>query len=232
MRKGIVLLSLGWGVLWILFLNQFMLERKNNDIAWEQTTTSKDIGAVSFPYEISDTKLLIKGMGIYEGPYLEDGSNNPVTDVAALWITNCSQHPIQQGAVVLEIDQEQYVFEIFAVPPGECVFVCESERKQFTNMTITACSGWAVEDTWPAIQGLFTISEIGMDTLEIKNLTDQMVPHIQLLYKSYDQESNVYIGGICHTLEVLSLRPGESRTVTPYRYVRGYSRVVAAKFPQ
>ncbi len=229
MRRGIVLLSLGWSVLWIVFLNQFAQESRSEMSAWEQSTTFSEMETVSFPCTISGTNLLIEGMGMYEGPFPEDASNTPVTDVAALRIKNCSQNPIERGAVVLEIEGERYVFEIYGIPPGESVFVCELDKKGFTPQPVTACSGWAVEDVWLDTQSLLNIEQTGMGTLKITNISNQTLPYVQLLYKSYDMESGVYIGGILHTLDILSLQPGESRTVTPYRYVRGYSRIVTVK---
>ena len=229
MRRGIILLSLGWGIMWVLFVTQFLHETKSNVSQWEQSTMATEVVLVSFPYKINGTNLLIEGMGIYEGPYLEDGSDTPVTDTAALRVINLSNQPVERGAVILQIDQQRYVFELYAIPPGGCVYVCESEKKEFTTNPVTACTGWAAEDVWHDTSGLLTITEVGMGTINITNLTDRELPYIQLLYKSYDKESGVYIGGICHTQDILSLEPGESRTVKPYRYVSGYSRVVTIK---
>ena len=229
MRRGIVLLSLGWSVLWLVFLNQFTQESQKDISALEPTTSSGEVEVISFPCIISGTGLLIEGMGMYEGPFPEDASDTPVTDVAALRIRNCSQFPVERGAVVLEMHAERYVFEIYGIPPGESVFVCELDKKAFTTQPVTACSGWAVEDVWLDTQSQLNIEQTGMDTLKITNISNQVLPYIQLLYKSYDAESGLYIGGIVHTLDILSLQPGEVRTVTPYRYVNGYSRIVTVK---
>ena len=229
MRRGIVLLSVGWGIMWIMFLNLFVQERKIDIPAFGQMPIAGETDAITFPYKVGDTNLLIEGLGIYDGPFLEDASDSPVTNIAALRIKNCSKYPVERGAVVLEIDKERYVFEVYAIPPGESVFVCELDKKIFTTQPVLSCTGWAVEDIWFDNKEKLSIIETDIDTLQITNISNQFLPCIQLLYKSYDNDSGVYIGGICYTLDIVSLQPGESKTVTPYRYVSGYSRIVTVK---
>lgn len=233
MKRWIVLLSLGWGIFWVVFVLQFIQEcygvtHTSNDQIITETAVTK----ISFPYRIRDTNMLVEGIGIYEGPYLEDGTNDPVADVAALQLKNLSDSPLERGAVILEIGGELYIFEAFAIPPGQSAFVIESKKKAFTSEPITFCSGWAVEETWLDISQFATIEEYGIDTLMITNISDDILPTLRVLYKSFDQKSGMYIGGICYEIELHQLEPGQSISVKPYHYVSGYSKVVAIKHTQ
>lgn len=56
------------------------------------------------------------------------------------------------------------------------------------------------------------------------NLTGEEIPCIRVFYRFYIASDDVYIGGITYTSKILSLAAGETTTITPSRYAKGYLR--------
>ena len=58
-------------------------------------------GISVLPYTIPGTDLQIQSVTAYEGPYLEDGTYEEVSDVAALVVANTSEYPLQTVEISL-----------------------------------------------------------------------------------------------------------------------------------
>ena len=72
-----------------------------------------------------------------------------------------------------------------------------------------------------------SIRETGLGTLEVTNLTQQDLEGIRIYYKHHEGASDLYVGGITYSTVIPDLEPGQTRSVTPYRYAVGYAQVVA-----
>ena len=66
-----------------------------------------------------------------------------------------------------------------------------------------------------------------MCTLEVTNLTEQEMDCVRIYYKHHEGENDLYVGGITYSAVIPNLSPGETRSITPYRYASGYAQVVA-----
>lgn len=181
---------------------------------------------LSLPCKVQDTQMVARLLACYEGPFREDGSNEEVVDVAALVVENAGGTMISEGAVILEWEDDRLVFELYALPPGEKALVLEKNKKPWREDDLTACYGWERRE-YPENMGHVEVRDRGGCTMLVINHTDGSVPVTHIRYKRYDEESGMYIGGICYEVTVKALAPGEWREINPHHYVSGYSKVVS-----
>ena len=186
---------------------------------------------VAFPYGVKHTNLVVVEQALYDGPFLEDGSTQEVACAMALVVRNAGIRQIARGHVVLAGSSGCWIFEVFDLPPGESALVLERSGKTGIGEGVFFCVGWEeLADTEPT-PGI-RIQEVGMGTLRVTNLTDDRQEGIQIRFKTYDEESGMYLGGITYEANVDYLDPGDTVEVTPYYYVSGRSRIVAIKTKQ
>lgn len=180
---------------------------------------------LQLPCPVLDAQMEAKTMAWYEGPFREDGSDQEVTGVAALAVTNTGDTMIAKGAVIMEYEDKRMVFEVFGLPAGETALVLEKDQSPYCTDRLTACYGWESRE-YPENMGHISVQEAGDAKLLVINRTDGRMPVVRIRFKSYDAESQMYIGGICYETAVRDLLPGESREISPYHFLCGSSRVI------
>lgn len=184
---------------------------------------------IHLPIPLDGTSLVAEAIVGYEGPFLEDGSDEMLGEVTALLIRNAGDTGVEWAWVVLERGGLTLNFEASCILPGETVLVLERDKKICPEENFSAC--WArvktAETDWE-LEGV-TLREIDMGRLEIRNETEQDLDLVLLDYKGYDGEREVYIGGITYRVEIRNLRAGEQREFAVSHYAAGYSRVVAVR---
>lgn len=180
---------------------------------------------VELPCRVADTQLVAQQLVIYEGAFREDGSNREVGEVAALLVTNEGGTMVSEGAVILDWGADRMVFEVFSLPPGATVLVQEKNEKSYAETEFTACYGWNRTE-YPENSGVVAVEETGSTCMLVINHANATIPLVRIRYKSIDPGSGIYMGGICYTVEVKDLRPGEIRMISPQHFLCGYSRVV------
>ena len=100
--------------------------------------------------------------------------------------------------------------------------------KKAEKATVTSCRCHTViPGDFDRAERTVSIKETGMCTLEITNLTGQNLSGIRVFYKHHEGTRDLYVGGITYSTVIPALEPGETRSVTPYRYASGYAQVVA-----
>ena len=193
---------------------------------WAALVGAFAAGAMDLPRRVEGTGLRVVEMGVYDGPYLEDNTGDPVAGVAALFIQNVSGRMIRRGTVVLKEGERELVFEVSGLPPGQTAFVAEAGRQPYEAGLVSRCRGWSLEEDWPEWLCYVSVEEEGMSGLRLTNRTDRVLTGVRALYRSVDPGSGIFLGGICFETEPISLLPGQSVLLTPYRYVSGYSRLI------
>ena len=171
------------------------------------------------------TDLLAVTAMDYSGPFWEDGSNQEVSGVAALVVENQGGLVVSGGAVIVELEKDWLVFEISFLPPGGKVLVLEKDRKSYSTVSAVTCYGWTREE-YPENPGLVSVETVGLRGLTLTNHTGCTVPSIQLHYKNYDPETEMFLGGISYCITEDDLMPREVRTLNPDNFTARESRVV------
>lgn len=185
----------------------------------------KKVPQGQLPAPVQGACLEVITPACYEGLFWEDGSNRPVSDVAALVVKNTGGCYIAQGAVIMDWEEDRYVFDVSWLPPGETVLLLEKDGKMFYPHEEARFYGWT-SVCFPERTGMVAISGEEPDGVSLYNKTNTTLPEVTLYYKHYDQESGMYIGGITYTYTVSQLLPGQSAPQKLPNYAAGYSRVV------
>ena len=167
-----------------------------------------------YPHSVMGTYLLAVETVCYDGPYWEDGSNHEVSGVAGLVVENQGGLLVSGGAVIVEIGKERMVFELSFLPPGEKVLVLEKDRKPFSYQMPITCYGWTREE-YPENPGLVSVEPIGLNGLSIINHTGSTIPAVEVMYKNYDPEKGMFLGGISYCVMETDLVPKEHRLLAP-----------------
>lgn len=177
---------------------------------------------------ILDSGLIAEELIAYEGPYVEDGTDEPVSDIAALMLYNSGSRDISSCMVAVTQGDRMLHFFVTWLPAGERALVLECDRAKYAKDPVTACRSEGVrwESFYPA-GGSVQVAENGRVTLTVKNSSAQTVAGIRLRYKIYVEDGGFYLGGISYSAYVGDLASGESQTVDPTHYAAGAAKVVA-----
>ena len=178
------------------------------------------------PILIPETTLLAESLSAYDGPFLEDGTDVEVTNVAALQVLNTGDFGVLKTLITLRFADSIYVFYAEHIPAGERIVLLEQTAKPYRSADDGFFTGWQVTDTAGSTQGV-QITDRSMGTLVVTNTTDRTLRNIRLYYKAWLSPPDVYMGGIAYKTELPLLLPGQTVYLYPSHYAAGYSKVVA-----
>lgn len=148
---------------------------------------------------LSDSNLTVEAVGSYSGNFLEDGSDEPTANVAAMLVTNNSERMLQIAEITFQVnDTETASFKVTNLPAGTSVLVLESNKREFKEEDSytygETVSGYMDQPTLEEDK-FELITEKGKITL--KNNTDQSYEKVYVYYK-YVQLGGAYLGGITY----------------------------------
>ena len=165
----------------------------------------------------------------YSGPFLEDRTDEAVSDVLAIRVTNTGEEYIQTMDIVLSDGETKARFSLSTLFPGETVIVPEANRMPFADVpefTKAATESVALFDGHP---GMCT-DRIAIQCLDgVMNITnisgEDITEDIFVYYKNYID--GVYCGGITYRLRLTGgLKAGEIRQGSAAHFDRENSRIV------
>lgn len=191
---------------------------------WQPPAGETPPKILSFPMEIPGTTLVARHLILYEGGYLEDGSQEYEANVAAVLLENTGSVGIECARVILHWEGGAYVFDVDMLPPGMPVIVLERSRQPYEQKEWTACQGIQkiAHDPW---ESCLEISPSDI-TLQITNPTDQTIRDVRIYFKDYLKDQDILVGGIVHSCEVGDIPPHTTVTAEPYHFVEGYSKIL------
>ena len=180
----------------------------------------------SFPYKVQDFDIILEKISAYEGPFLEDGTDDEVVDIAALHIYNGSDKLLSNVFVELFWQSGSYIFEGKNIPPNSTVLLLEKNRSVYAENTYIHCLSWCKISGGFNIQDYISVSEIGLGTITVTNLTNNAFYNVNLYHKIWLTPPDIYVGGITYHTIISRLLPNETITLKPYHYAAGYSKIV------
>lgn len=192
----------------------------------EQVGTKDD--PAGFPFALEYTSLVARKLIAYDGAYLEDGSEEAVEEIAALVLENTGTTGIEYAQIILMQNGQELSFDATYIPPKSTVLLLEENKRPYSGATVTACRcRTVIPGVFDRAQRSISIKETGMCTLEVTNLTGEKMNCVRVFYKHHEGENDLYVGGITYSAVIPDLEPGQTRSITPYRYASGYAQVVA-----
>lgn len=161
--------------------------------------TSGESSGKSQKITLSDTSLKVEAIGRYAGNFLEDGSDAPTANVAAMLITNNSDRMLQIAEITFQVnDTETALFKVTNLPAGTSTLVLEANKREFSEEDSytygDTASGYMEQPTLEE-EKFELITEKGKITL--KNKTDESYEKVYVYYK-YFQLGGAYLGGITY----------------------------------
>ena len=163
--------------------------------------------------------LYITDIGNYTGIYMEDGSDELVTEVLMIVLQNQSDNALQLARISLEYADFTAQFEVTNLPAGESVVLLEKNRHAYVSedyLNATAENVLFFQEPMSLCEDQVEITgEKG--SLQVKNLTDQVLGEVYIYYKN--SSADLFYGGITYRARVeAGLKPGATYTVMTNHY--------------
>lgn len=173
----------------------------------DEQGSEQPLPSVTVPPE---QQLICEDQGLFSGAFVENGSDEPVQNVAALLITNGSEQYLDLAKLTYELDGQEAVFMVTGLPAGGSAWVLEhsgmtaSAQTEFRHKnTVTSFR----DDAVTALEGV----ELAFNGTMLKatNTTDQTIKALTIYYKGLYSDGN-YMGGITYMISFGDLAPGQS----------------------
>ena len=188
---------------------------------------------------LSEKMLLGEGIELqalsgYQGPYVEDGTDDIVSDVLAITVRNDGDKTVQYAHIILTQGETAYEFDVTTLPVGASAQLLELSRQPMPDNTdgmtaqITAC---AVFDTEPTMcEDVFQIETQDTAITITNNSGSDITGQIYVYYKiAY---GDLYMGGITYRVGTAGLKAGESTTCYAGHFSTDYSKLMFVTYVQ
>ncbi len=185
-------------------------------------------GGLQFPCEVPGHNLRIEKLAPYTGIFVEDGTNQQVTDVAMILVKNTGDSAVEYAEITVDYPDKTLCFQITALPAGERMVVQEKSGNVVPKGVAGRASALVVHQAQMHITPEISVVDNGDNSLTVKNLTNQTIPTVRIFYKYYMKNENMFVGGIAFTVRITSLGPESTMVVSPSHYNSQTSRVVMA----
>ena len=177
-----------------------------------------ETSGLQFPCEVPGHNLQIEKLAPYSGIFVEDGTNQQVTDVAMIMVKNTGGDVVEYAEITVEYADKTLTFQITALPAGERMVVQEKTGSSVPKGVAGRASALVVHRTQMNITPEISVSDNGDNSLTVKNLTNQTIPTVRVFYKYYMENENMFVGGIAFTVRITSLGPESSMVVYELYY--------------
>lgn len=170
------------------------------------------------PQRVLKETLEIQEIGEYTGLYVEDGSDEAVSGLLMMVVTNISEDPIQYAEIVLDVEGQTAKFTVSVLPAGGSAVLIEQNRMEYSDdIDYTQVQAECVH-----LAGFDKALSLHEDLLEIQlldgalNITNisgnDITDTIILCYKN--ASNGVYHGGIAYRIKLEGgLKAGELRQI-------------------
>ena len=178
-------------------------------------TQTEPAGAETQPAISLDYGLQITDHGSYTGVYMEDGSNEIVSDVMMLVVQNNGEADIQLAELTALCGGETYRFKLTNLAVGKRAVLLDLDRKRAEGGTPEAVELDSVALFQEPMELHEDAIEIGglEGMLNVKNISDTDISgDIHIYYKYAAQD--IYYGGITFRVRIQGgLKAGELRQI-------------------
>ena len=176
----------------------------------------------------------LQALSGYQGPYVEDGTDDIVSDVLAITVRNDGDKTVQYAHIILTQGETAYEFDVTTLPVGASAQLLELSRQPMPDSTdgmtaqVTAC---AVFDTEPTMcEDVFQIETQDTAITITNNSGSDITGQIYVYYKiAY---GDLYMGGITYRVGTAGLKAGESTTCYAGHFSTDYSTLMFVTYGQ
>ena len=175
--------------------------------------------------------LEITNISRFAGSFIEDGSDDVLSDVCAITVKNNAAATVQYAHITLTGGETSYEFDLSTLPSGASAQLLELSRQTLPESTDGLTASLTSFDAEPSL----CEDVISIDTqdiaITITNISgSDITGQIYVYYKS--AYGDLYIGGITYRTGVSGLAAGESTTLYASHYSTAYSRIMFVTYVQ
>lgn len=161
-----------------------------------------------------DGLVTVEKVGRYAGIFVEDGSDEIVSDVFAITVVNNSDKMLQYAQVVITCGGEEYTFDMSTIPAGARAQVLEKDKKALPEdlsgaqtVLTTVTEFQEAPSTYPEVFELTPFEY----SVNIKNISKSGISgDVYVYYKT--KVGDLYMGGITYRAKVTDLAAGEEKS--------------------
>ena len=174
--------------------------------------------------------LMITDIGKYTGAYMEDGSDEVVSGVLMIMVTNSSGQDIQYAKITLTAPGGQTAeFDLSTLPAGMSAVVLESSRQLFDAAVAydeAALANLALYSAPLSLhEDVLTIQTVG-GAMNITNISGEDITGDIIIYYKNSSADMLY-GGITYRVRIEGgLKAGEIRQIMPSHFSEQGSRIM------
>ena len=192
-----------------------------------------DVGGIPLPLAIPNTNLVIAGIGQYSGPFVEDGSGEPMANVMTLIVKNNGYTLAEYAEITLAVaGKEPAVFQLSGVPGKDYVLVMEKNRRPFDpSEQLSYETHLFAERDDVSLQADKVQIYAEENALAAKNLTGETLDAVYIRYKSV-LVPRCYLGGITYSCKLEKLAPGDTQAAQTGHFAEAYSQIVMVETMQ
>lgn len=173
--------------------------QSNNNSSQESQTQSPE-----------QSLLTYDRFSLYSGQYVEDGRDEPVSNVAAILVTNRSDQFLDLATLTFEIDGREATFRVSGLPAGRSAWVMEANRMTATNSSVFTFVDMVTGFRENVISSTDKLSITCVGNLvTATNKSNQKLENVFVYYRVLHTDGN-YLGGITYVIDFGTLEPGAS----------------------
>lgn len=181
----------------------------------QNTEAVQEVLQTNEPLRVSlGNNLEVLGVGKYTGIYVEDGTDEVVSDVLMMKLANNGEDTVEYAKITMEIQGEIAEFSVSALKPGATIVLLEKNRMaydktiNYSNATVN-CENLALFRNAPSLrEDKLTIQSLN-GAINVTNISGQDIPgRIAIYYKN--KAAGIYYGGITYRIVLENgLKAGE-----------------------
>lgn len=216
-------------LLLVVLIVKFPLETITETEGEKESISNKEISSAQIESNVEQeinlgSNVYVTGVDTYIGAYVEDGSDEFVENIMMLTLENKGEEYIQFATVTLN---NNYIFEITTLFPGEKVLVLEKNRAEYQadfGIESAEISNVALFAECPSMNEdvLKITGEDGMIT--ITNVSGEKFAGGKVFYKNVLDDG--YLGGITYAGTIPELEADEMVKLSAKHFVNDSSEFV------
>ena len=172
--------------------------------------------------------LWITDVGKYTGVYMEDGSDEVVSGVMMIAVTNAGEEDVQYAEIAMPVGDQTAQFTLSTLPVGKTVILLEMNRMEYVSgeyseasVTSLAVFPYPLSLREDLLQIQILDGAINVANISGNDIHDDIV----IYYKN--SAADVYYGGITYRIPIEGgLKAGEIRQVMASRFNQSSSRLL------
>lgn len=158
-----------------------------------------------------EDELICEEYSRFTGAFPEDGSGRPVTDVAAIKVTNASSKFLDYALIQCDIGEDRVgKFKVTGLPAGKSAWVLEQDAMTITEgerFQARTCTDYAFRPDAITQTDRLSVTVEG-NNVTVMNRSGQTLENVCIYYKVCHNDGN-YFGGFTPMLNFGTLPPGQ-----------------------